>query len=352
MSFEFFEYKAEHQKQWDDFVLTSSFGSVHQTADWKSFQEKIPGRERVLGFGIRESSSNKILATVFCVKMNTGFFGKYWWYSARGPVFDPEKHLEAGLYLMKEVVKKLKKEGGIFWRFDPYFSQESSVLLKQGELRFLKTTQNYQPEDTLEIDLSKTEEIILSEMKRKGRYNIKLAQKKGVKIVKIEDGKFSNQDLEDFYQLNQETTSRDKFSGHQKIYYKNFLQELKKYAVLFFAEVEGKRIATAITTFCGEQAIYYFGASTSDPACRNLMAPYLLQWEMIREAKERGMKKYDFLGIAPADEENVYRKDHEYAGITEFKLKFGGNRKNYASGNEFVLSPFWYSAYRFVKKIK
>lgn len=349
--FNFFTFLEKEKADWNDFVLKNENGSIHQISDWKDFQLKIPGREKVLGFGVKDSENKKILATVFCVKMDMGFFNKYWWYSARGPVFE-RKEKEAGKFLIEKVSKKLKKEGGLFWRIDPYLEKQDQAFFEEINKKSKQDIQNYQPEDTLEKDLTQAETELLAEMKRKGRYNIKLATKKGVTIERIENGKFTEKDLEDFYQLFNETTSRDKFSGHEKIYYKNFLQTLKKQAVLFFATYEGTRIATAISTFCGDKSIYYFGASTSNPAFRNLMAPYLLQWEMMQYAKSKNCKTYDFLGIAPADSSGKVIKTHAYAGITEFKLKFGGVRKTYLSGREFVFSSFWYFLYRIFKKIK
>ena len=336
-----FKYSESESALWDNFVLKSERGSVHQLSVWKQFQETVPGRGPIKGWGIK-NDAGKIIATTFVVAMDTGFMGKKWWYSARGPVFDDEK---AGHLLLACVMKELKKTGGIFWRFDPYVS---SIQGKLFPVRSRKSTQNYQPTDTLVLDLTKSDEVLLAEMKRKGRYNINLARKKGVKCVKIDGQNVTEKDLTDFWALNNETTNRDAFSGHEKKYYKNFLKHVLPYAALFFAETEnGKRIATAISTFTGDRAIYYFGASTSNPEFRNLMAPYLLQWTMIQEAKKRGCKSYDFLGIAPEGDSK-----HAYAGISEFKWKFGGTRNTFAPGREIVFNSFWYWLYRIAKKIR
>ena len=325
-------------REWDDFVLKSQRGSVHQLSAWKTFQETIKGRGPVKGWGMR-NNAGKIIATTFAVKMDTGFRGKKWWYSARGPVFDDEKQ---GRALIEYVAKELKKDGGLFWRFDPYV--QTRVL----KTRVQTSTQNYQPTDTLILDMTKTNEQLLAEMKRKGRYNINLAKKKGVNCVKIEGNSASTKDIDDFWKLNNETTNRDAFSGHEKKYYQHFLKFISPYVDLFFAEAEdGTRIATAISTFAGDKAIYYFGASTSDPKYRNLMAPYLLQWTMIQEARERGCRTYDFLGIAPENDSK-----HAYAGISEFKWKFGGTRQTFAPGQEIVFDKKWYWLYRIAKKIR
>ncbi len=337
----FFEYTPDISQQWDAFVLQSSRGSVHQLSAWKGFQETIPGRGLVRGWGIK-NDYDKIIAATFAVAMDTGFMRKKWWYSARGPVFESA---EIGRALIQQVAGALKKEGGMFWRFDPYVAPD---FWTHDFIKMQLATQNYQPTDTLVIDLLKSEEQLLSEMKRKGRYNISLAEKKGIRCVAISGKSCTPKDVGDFWNLNKETTRRDDFSGHEISYYQNFLEYLSEYATLFFAETEeGKRIASAIATFVGDKAIYYFGASTSDPEYRNFMAPYLLQWTMIQEAKKRGCKTYDFLGIAPENEPH-----HPYAGISEFKWKFGGDRHVFAAGREIVFHPFWYALYRIAKKLK
>lgn len=350
MNLQFFLYSKQIKNDWDTFVKNHNYGSIHQIAAWKPFQESIPGREQVLGFGAREKDTGEILATTFCVRMETGLLGKYWYYSARGPVFDPEINLDAGQFLINNIIQELSKTDALFWRMDPYISP----FCEDGLGDFLDPTvqahpaiQNYQPTNTLEIDLTKPDDQILAEMKRKGRYNISLARKKGVKVTTIPGNKTTKNDLADFWNLNNETTSRDSFSGHQKDYYWNFCHQLAPHTTLFFAEAEdGTRIATAINTHCGKKAIYYFGASTSDPNYRNLMAPYLLQWEIIQYAKKQGCTSYDFLGIAPEND-----PDHPYTGISEFKWKFGGDRKVYDTGKEIVLKPWWYLLYKTAKAL-
>lgn len=343
--FEFCIYRDELPSDWDSFVIPHEYGSVHQTQDWKYFQLQIPGREQVFGFAVRDRVSGNFLATTLCVQMKTGIGNSFWWYSARGPVFDPFVQKDAGVFLLHNVQEHLSNTGGIFWRIDPYFSRADFDRL---EIPWEITTQDYQPTDTLEIDLTKSNDVLQQEMKRKGRYNISLAQKKEIALISRANGDFTETDLDDFWRLNTETTSRDGFSGHSKEYYRSFLTSLAPYAVLFFAETaDGVRIATAISTFCGAKAIYYFGASTSTAEYRALMAPYLLQWEMIQYAKQKQCRTYDFLGIAPEGQDN-----HPYAGISEFKWKFGGSRKTYDQGKELILRPWLYRLYRWAKKRK
>ena len=123
------------------------------------------------------------------------------------------------------------------------------------------------------------------------------------------------------------------------------LNTLPDNAELLLAKHEGKVIAGGIFIYLDEWGIYYYGASDHD--YRNLMAPYLVQWSAIQEAKKRGCKYYDFLGISPENSVN-----HAWAGVTQFKKKFGGKVANYPKAKELVLRPLWYWLYKVYKKIR
>ena len=95
-------------------------------------------------------------------------------------------------------------------------------------------------------------------------------------------------------------------------------------------------------------AVYYYGASSDE--YRNVMAPYLVQWTAIQEAKKRGCETYDFLGVAPpfdgAQDLRDDVVDHPWAGVTSFKKKFGGEGVEFSEPFDLVLRPLVYSAYK------
>ncbi len=113
---------------------------------------------------------------------------------------------------------------------------------------------------------------------------------------------------------------------------------------LWFAEVGGQPAAAAIVAYYGGTATYLHGASMAE--LRQHMAPYLLHWEIMRDAKARGFCTYDFWGVAPTDDPG-----HPWAGITRFKTGFGGWRVNYLGAWELPLRPVWYSLYRTARGI-
>lgn len=167
-----------------------------------------------------------------------------------------------------------------------------------------------QPEHSLILDLQKSLEDLLKEMHQKTRYNIRLAEKKNLVISWKK-----NADI--FNHLMNDTATRDKFGAHRPEYYKKMLDcPLVEQVTVYLNE---EPLASAIFVSNGFIYIYAHGASSN--AHRECMAPHLLQWSAIQHAKQNGFLIYDFWGVAPENMTN-----HPWAGVTRFKLGFGGVR--------------------------
>ena len=172
-----------------------------------------------------------------------------------------------------------------------------------------------EPRDTLCIDLRPSEDEILAQMKPKGRYNVRVARKHGVTIVRDN----SYQGLIDFMRIQRSTIVRKGMKPTTPAYFRSMLTEFlpRGQASLFFAEHGGRRLATALVVTCGRRASYLYGGSLL--AQRSVMAPYLLHFEIMRRAKAAGCEWYDLWGVAPLDQPN-----HAWQQISEFKRKLGG----------------------------
>ena len=295
------------------------FRNLWQNPVWAEFQKSV-GRKTWL---LKSDGSSALV-----IKHNLPF-GFSWLEVPRGPLFESEKKLSK---ILSEIQKIGKSEKAVFVRLSPY----EKFRISNFEFRICKY--DHHPQTSLVIDLTQSESDILKQMKPKGRYNIKVAEKHGVTVR-------PSTDVEKFYNLLKKTGNRDGFGIHPKSYYQKMLDTMSENTQLLLAEYHGKVIAGGIFVYLDEWGIYYYGAS--DNEFRNLMAPYLIQWSAIKEAKNRGCKYYDFLGIAP---ENI--KDHPWAGVTEFKKKFGGTVVNYPQAQDMVLRPFWYNIYKLYKKIR
>ena len=348
----------EQEGLWTEFVKSHPFATIHQAPEWGRFQAEIPARGKYWIVVLEDVSQEKpkIIGGTVLIKHSLPK-GYSWLYSARGPLLDyKSKNISAQVeVILKEIEKIAKKERSIFLRVDPpndSFSDKHAPLSPFDSIKGFKPTKfGFQPEHTLIIDLTLPEEDILKQMKQKGRYNIKLAERKKVEIKKTNIGNLQEfkKDLSDFYKILEETTKRDKFTPHNKDYYEKMLKNLNtpesEKATLYLATYNGKAIAGLIATFFKDTATYYYGASSNQH--RNLMAPYLLQWTAIKDAKEQGFQYYDFLGIAPKE-----AKNHPWRGVTEFKTKLGGFATSHPQAMELPFKKLHYMLYKLYKIVR
>lgn len=209
-----------------------------------------------------------------------------------------------------------------------------------------------QPQTTLVFDLTQEEHVLLEQMHKKTRYNIRLAERKGVTVRR-------ETNIDVFWQLNTETTERDAFKSHGKAYYEQFLA--MPMCDQFTAYVDDTPIASIITVLHGGTMTYVHGASSNSH--RNLMAPYLLQWRAMQYARGEGATAYDFWGIAQTHAEGTLSKEtcyngycwdvtHPWTGITRFKVGFGGDVVNYPDAQDVILSPVMYRLYTLMHRIR
>ena len=203
-------------------------------------------------------------------------------------------------------------------RFDPpWYTEGAGTPPPALDRPFIRAAMDVQPPDTALLSLSPPEEAILGAMKPKWRYNIRLAEKRGVQVRRG-----GAEETPVFYALFQETARRDRIAIHSGGYYHTLFALCREYPAapdirLYIASHEGEDIAAVITLFRAGQAYYLYGASSDRK--RNLMAPYLLQWKALGDAKAGGCGCYDFFGIPPHEDTK-----HPMSGLYRFKTGFGG----------------------------
>jgi peptidoglycan pentaglycine glycine transferase (the first glycine) len=327
----------KNREQVDGFISQSKHSQFLQSWGWGEFQEKIGNK--VFRIGIEENG--KILSISTLIKKALPL-GKCYFYCPRGPVinfqFPPQfggqaisnfktNPMEIYEIIFKEINKIAIKEKVIFLRFEPTEFKVESFKFK------VERTIDVQPSKTLILDLSKAEEELLKNMHQKTRYNIRLAEKKEVKIIVGEEKNF-----EIFWKIMEETNKRDGFRLHSKNYYKKMLK--LGFIKLYLAEYQGKVIAGNIISFYGDTVTYIHGASSNE--YRNIMAPYLLQWQAIKLAKKQGYLYYDFYGI----------DEKKWPGVTRFKKGFGGEEVRYLGTYDLVFNEIWYNIYKLLRKIR
>ena len=261
---------------------------------------------------------------------------EYWLFVVWGNFSTFDHNLE------KELLELAKEENSLFIQIEniDYFSLNLSIDSKNFKPWFYK---KFITPYTAVINIEESEDIILSKMKPKWRYNIRLAEKKWVVVKEYEKNK---KNIKDFYNLIIETTTRDWFSWNSLDYYEKFLNLIPE-SKLLSAEYDWKIIASWIFTYNDDTVIYYYWASTSDKEYRNLMAPYLLQWMAIKIWKDLWFKLYDFLWVSSPWEENS-----SLAWVTDFKKKFTSDIRKVSSSYIYVNKKFKYWFINFLRKIK
>lgn len=257
-------------------------------------------------------------------------------YVPRGPIASGPEALAKAVGLLR---KEAKATGSVALRIDPV-----------GALPALRgrTPRPLQPQTTVLLDLTKSEDELLAGMHEKTRYNVRLAAKKGVHVR--EGGKELFPDL---WRLLEASAKRDRFRLHPAEHYEAMLDALagdptdrsRCVARIVMAEHQSRPIAAMITISFGDDVVYLHGGSADE--YRNVMAPYALHWEAIRLAKSRGYRRYDLWGIAPEG-----AKGHPLAGVTRFKRGFGGETYRSPDSLELPISPFRYTIYALVQKAR
>ena len=341
-----------------------------QSFEWGEFQEVF--NRKVLRFFVKDGDGVLLSVSVFKYSLPKK---KSYLYIPYGPVVKNETHLdkaqEAFSVLLSELKKTAKKSKSIFLKVE----QENSPI-NLTNLKFKKSKKDIQARETLILNIGREEDEILKEMKQKTRYNIRLAKKRGVNIFEVpqKDAAFSM-----FYGLLEKTSERNTFRLHPKKYYENMvdmffsvsdksnknindggatsvIDEREDAArknfnfteKLYFAEYEGKILATAMVGFFGKRATFLHGASSDEN--KNVMAPHLLHWEIIKKAKEAGVEEYDFWGIVTKNTD--LKKKKAWQGFSRFKEGFGGEIVEYQGAYDFAFSKFWYFLYNIARKIK
>jgi lipid II:glycine glycyltransferase (peptidoglycan interpeptide bridge formation enzyme) len=273
---------------------------------------------------------------VFFVVKNVSPVGKYW-YAPRAP-------MQCSGETWKHIGEFAKKENVSWLRVEP-LNENALIQLTRtfGEKRVLPTY-DVQPHQTFGVDLSRTEEELLADMKPKTRYNARLALKKKVDILEVRDMEY----LDRFHELIVETADRAGVRPHDKEHYRTLLKLIpRENMTLYCAKYKEKIIAINMVVFFGSVAIYLHGASSGE--FHQLMAPFALQWRAMLDAKERGCAWYDLGGVSMDG-------SHEtLAGVTRFKKGFAlkhGCLRTFPGTYDIILSPWKYKCYKNVRALK
>jgi len=315
--------------EWNQFFKKNPQGHFLQTGEWGDLKAAF-------GWEPYRIISNAAGVQLLLRKLPLGYTLAY----------IPKSNPDECKTLLEEVDSLCRAKNSILLKFEPDGWSASVGGISPDSVSPIKdfriSPHAIQPPRTIVVDIQGSEEDILSRMKQKCRYNIRLAEKKGVVVRKWED-------VDAFHRLMEVTGSRDGFGVHSLEYYRRVFELFHPIGMveLLVAEFEGSPLAALMIIVLGKRAWYLYGASTDEE--RNRMPAYLLQWEAIKWAKSKGAEEYDLWGV-PDESMDVLESQFEGRsdglwGVYRFKRGFGGVLHRAVPAVDKVYQPLLYRLY-------
>lgn len=250
-------------------------------------------------------------------------------------------------HVLEYIYEYGKKHKIIFIKMEPYQEKSDNNMLfenQKGTSFSIRTSPHpLFPNWSISLNLKPSEEELLKNMKSKTRYNIKLAQKKGVTIREESNEK----GFKIFSELYFETCQRQKYHGHTPGYHKIIWENLKdSLAHILIAYYQDIPLASYELFYFNKKFYYPYGGTSV--LHRNVMAANLLMWEAIRLGKTLGAETFDMWGALSPQ----YDETHPWAGFTKFKEGYGGTFTEYIGSYDLVINPGQYALYNLLHKAR
>jgi len=304
-------------EKYNKFVRSREHASALQDLNWGKVKE---GEWQVEAVYLEQNGN---ITAAMTILIRTFAKGVTLMYAPRGPVCDVED-ISTVKKLINEVKPLARRYNAFTLKFDPevVYDKKLEMMYKKSGFKVRNKDRHkhefIQPIYNMILRIGgKTEEEIFKGYSEKTRYNIRVAEKKGVTVRWSRDEK----DIEKFYELSEITATRDGISLRSLDYYKRMLEAYgEEHLRIYVAEHEGQALASAIALNYGGKLFYIYGASSNEK--RNLMPNYLMQQTMIKWAIDTGCTEYDFGGVFEMDKSNgLFRfKDGfcKQEGVTKF----------------------------------
>ncbi len=314
--------EVKNKKEWEEFVFGAEVESFLQSWNWG--ESNIRVGKRVFRLGMHEGNKLKGVALVIKESAKRGPH----FLIPGGPILD-WTDTEVVNLLFKYLKNLAKKEGVWFIRVRPELTDNEKNSKIFRRLGFISSPMHLHAENTWVVGIDKSEDEILSDMRKTTRYLVRKSSKEGYDIEKTIDPAKTKI----LYDLQKETVERHKFVGFPEEIFRAQLETFGKdgQALLFVTRMGKLIMNAAIIIFYGKYAYYHHSASSEKSRVTN--ASYFLQWEAIKEAKARGSLYYNMWGIAKTDDPK-----HRFAGVTLFKKGFGGERIDWLHAHDLPIS--------------
>jgi len=312
---------------WHDFIAKHPEAHFMQTGEWGTLKSDF-------GWDADHVVVGENGALVLFRKLPLGLTLAY---MPKGPVGEDWETL------LPEVEALCRSRRAVFLKVEPDGWERGEVADRLIPFGFRYSFHVLQTRRTIVLNIDDEEDDLLAQMKQKTRYNIGLAERKGVKVC-------PSTNVQAFSRIMDITGERDEFNVYSQAYYQRAYELFHSAGIceLFVALFENQPIASLMVFTRGPRAWYLYGGSSN--LHRDKMPNYLLQWNAIRWAKEKGCTQYDFWGVPDEDEQILEAQFTQHSdglwGIYRFKRGFGGEVKRTAGAWDRVYNPLLYLAYR------
>jgi len=317
---------AAERQIWNGFVASAPNGHVLQSYEWGEFKAAYGWAPLRLLF----TQDGEVVAAVSLLKRAAGPVSVC--YAPKGPVLDYLDQALAELVLSRAIALA-RQHRAIYVKVDPDVPAGCEPALAALKATGFGPGESIQRPNTMMLDIAGSEDDILGRMKPKWRYNIRLAEKKGVEVVPGGPA-----DFPEFYRVYKETGERDNFIVRPYDYcakeWQIFLDA--GLASFWLAKFDGQTLAGILPFAMGRRMWYMFGASSN--LHRNLMPNHLLQWRAIQWGRSKGCAEYDMWGIP-----DVLEEGQPLWGVYLFKQGFGADIVRWAGAHDRVLNPPLYA---------
>ncbi|NCO04776.1 MAG: peptidoglycan bridge formation glycyltransferase FemA/FemB family protein [Candidatus Magasanikbacteria bacterium] len=318
----------DNHQEWETFNKNTPYSVFVQSTLYGEFYEKL-GEQYVI-FGVYDEKNTLIggsLAVTTHAKRGNFLYLPY------GPIIDFKNKTLVKQFF--DTLKAYAKEQHLdFIRISPLTDDSKLTQKTLKDLGFISAPMHVLAENSWLLNLTVSKETLLKNMKKNHRNLIRRCEREGVIVQKKHA-----EGLNTLHKLLDETAKRLKFHRFSRKYINDEFEIFNKHnqALIFEATLpDGTIDASAIIMFYGNMAVYRHSASLNTN--KKVPSSYLVQWEVIKEAKKRGMTWYNFWGVEPPHA----KKTHPFAGIGHFKRGFGGEQKDLLHCHDLPLTPkYW-----------
>ncbi len=240
-----------------------------------------------------------------------------------------------------------KSKGAAFIKLEPNVivgDKQQGIVDKLKQLGLVLSKKSLFTKYNFIIDLTRSRDALMATFHPKTRYNIGVAQKKGVKVyVSQEDS-----DFEIYLKLYFDTTKRQGYFGHTPGYHKKVWETLKAadMARLLIATYEDKPLVAWMLFNFGDTLYYPYGGSSKEH--REVMASNLVCFEAIALGKKMGLKYFDMWGALGPDA----KSSDPWYGFHRFKAGYGPMHVEYVGTYDLILKNSLYNTLNFADRVR